>query len=502
MSAPHPSPAAAQTLTPRLWGVLAVLSTAQFLDAVNLAMVGVALPSIGTDLHLSTEAMQWVLTGYTLAYGGLLLLGGRTADLLGRRRIFLIALGVSAAASLVAGIAGSGDLLIAARFVKGVSAAFLGPAGMALVTTTFAEGPVRNRAMSVYTSVGALGFSVGLVLSGVLTDTSWRLTMLLPAPIAVAGLIVGLRLIPGDSGVRGPRRYDLPGAVTATAAMMAIVYTIVKGPEWGWGSGRTLSGFGLTVLLIAVFAGLELRAEQPLVRLGLLRSSSQLQVNVGTATFMGAFTGFQFIVTLYLQRLLGWSALETALAILPSGVLMVLAAPWIGAVIGRYGTARMTVLGFAFTAAGYALFLGADLHPSYVTAILPSMLLVGAGITLAFPSMNIQVTSGIRADEQGMVSGLYKTSTQVGGGVFTAVVTAVVTASAAGADSTPRQVLDSYRAGLYVITVIALLGLAVTALGLRGARRGPAGPIPAPRPGVELGKERVGPGKESAPVRD
>ncbi|MEV6110877.1 MFS transporter [Streptomyces sp. NPDC051940] len=473
MTSPHNSPVTEQTWTPRLWGTLIVLCTALFLDALDVSMVGVALPSIGADLGLSTSSLQWIVSGYILGYGGLLLLGGRAADLLGRRRVFLIALGVFAGASLLGGVVESGELLIATRFIKGLSAAFTAPAGLSIITTTFPEGSMRNRALALYTTCGATGYSMGLVFSGLLTEFSWRWTMLLPAPIALIGVIAGLKLIPKSPRPEGRRHYDLPGAVTVTAAMLTLVFTVVEAPEAGWASARTLVGFALAAVLIAVFVAVELRAKAPLIRLAVLRSSSQVQVNVGAATFMGAYIGFQFIVTLYLQQLLGWSALETALAFLPAGALVALSSTKVGTVIDKFGTSRMIVLGFAFHVIGYALFLQVDLSPTYAAVILPSMLLLGAGFAVAFPSLNIQATNGVKDDEQGMVAGMLNTSVQVGGAVFLAIVTAVVTAGGTEAGRTPQEVLDSYKPGLVTVTGIAALGLVVTALGLRAARRRP-----------------------------
>src|SRR6476660_8206733 len=234
MTSPLSTPAApssAARWTPRLWGTLLVLCAAMFLDALDVSMVGVALPSIGSDLHLSTSSLQWVVSGYILGYGGLLLLGGRAADLLGRRRVFLAALAVFAVASLLGGLVSTGPLLIAARLVKGMAAAFTAPAGLSIITTTFAEGPARNRALAIYSAFGAAGFSLGLVLSGLLTEINWRWTLLLPAPVAAAILIAGIRLIPRDQAERNGRGFDLPGAVTVTAGMLLLVYAVVGAPQ-------------------------------------------------------------------------------------------------------------------------------------------------------------------------------------------------------------------------------------------------------------------------------
>src|SRR5262252_8432022 len=253
--------------SPRLWGLLVVLCGALFLDALDVSMVGVALPSIRADLGLSTASLQWVVSGYVLGYGGLLLLGGRAADLLGRRRVFLVALGVFAVASLLGGLVSSAALLIAARLIKGMAAAFTAPAGLSIITTTFAEGHARNRALSIYSAFGAAGFSLGLVLSGLLTEVSWRWTLLLPAPVAAVILVAGMRLIPRtdqprlahpaatagsrDHARRPARRgFDLLGAATVTGGMLLLVYAVVSAPQAGWTSPRTLISFAAAIALI------------------------------------------------------------------------------------------------------------------------------------------------------------------------------------------------------------------------------------------------------------
>ncbi|WP_030737487.1 MFS transporter [Streptomyces sp. NRRL S-31] len=463
------APSPAVRWTPRLWGTLLVLCAAMFLDALDVSMVGVALPSIGSDLGLSTSALQWVVSGYILGYGGLLLLGGRTADLLGRRQVFLVALGVFALASLLGGLVDSGPLLIASRFVKGLSAAFTAPAGLSIITTTFPEGPLRNRALSIYTTCGATGYSMGLVFSGLLTEASWRLTMLLPAPVALLALLVGMRLLPRGERERGRGGYDIPGAFLGTASMLLLVLTVVQAPEAGWASARTVLSFAAVAVMLAVFVLVERRSPSPLIRLGVLRSGSQVRAQLGALTFVGSYMGFQFLVTLYMQQVLGWSAMHTALAFLPAGALVALSATKVGAVIDRFGTARLIVLGFLLMVAGYALFLRIDLNPDYTAVILPTMLLVGAGFALTFPSLNVQATAGVDEHEQGMVSGLLNTSVQVGGAIFLAVVTAVITAHAPER-ATPQGVLDSYRPGLVVVTLIAVVGLLLSLTGVRRNR--------------------------------
>src|SRR5499427_3996768 len=460
--------------SPRLWGLLVVLCGALFLDALDVSMVGVALPSIRADLGLSTASLQWVVSGYVLGYGGLLLLGGRAADLLGRRRVFLTALGVFAVASLLGGLVSSGGLLIAARLIKGMAAAFTAPDGLFIITTTFAEGPDRNRALSIYSAFGAGGFSLGLVLSGLLTEVSWRWTLLLPAPVSAVILVAAARLVPRDTAPdRQGRRFDLPGAATVTAAMLLLVYAVVNAPQAGWASARTLGSFAAVALLLAAFVTIERRSRDPLVRLGIFRSATLTRANVGAMVLFGSYVAFQFLVTQYLQIMAGWSALATALAFLPAGVLVAIASTRMGPVLDRFGPSRVVAVGFACLAAGYAWFLRVGPVPDYPAVILPSLLLIGAAFGLGFASLNVQATAGVADHEQGLASGILQTSFQVGGAIVLAVVTAVI--NARGADHTvSAHTLAAYRPALGVITGVAVLGLAVTLTGLRSTRPRPA----------------------------
>jgi MFS family permease len=448
--------------------LLVVLCGVLFLDGLDVSMVGVALPSINADLHLTTSQLQWIVSGYVLGYGGLLLLGGRTADLLGRRRTLLIALGVFTVASAFGGLVDDGTLLIVTRFLKGAAAAFTAPAGLSIITTTFAEGPERNRALSIYTATGASGFSLGLVLGGVLTELGWRWTFLLPVPIALTLLAIGPRVIPHD---RGPalsrRRFDIPGAVTLTTGMLLLVRTIVEAPDQGWTSAQTVGAFALSAVLLSLFVAIERRSAAPLVRLGILRSSSLVRANLGMMTMFGAYVGFQFVMTLYLQTLNGWSAIETALAFLPAGLLVALLSTRIGPIVDRLGTSRLVALGALSFATGYSALAvrGIDVAPSYVLELLPTMLLLGFGFALSFPTLNIAGTNGVGDHEQGLASGLVQTSFQVGGAIGLAVVSAIITGHAGGSTDT-GVILDAYRTALIVVTGVAIAGLAIALSGL------------------------------------
>lgn len=394
-------------LDARMWGALLVLCGAVFLDGLDVSTVGVALPSIRRDLGLSTGSLQWIVSGYVLGYGGLLLLGGRAADLLGRRRVFYASLAVFVGASALGGIVSDGSLLIATRFINGVSAAFTPPAGLSIITTTFIEGPARNRALSVYTATAASGWSLGLVLGGLVTQLGWRYTFLLPVPIALAVLVAAPRFLghddPSSWRWHGVSDFDVAGALTITAAMLGLVFTIVNAPMVGWGSARTLLSFAGVIALLAGFSAIEQRTPRPLVRLGILRSGSLVRANL-------------------------------------------FGAPRAGAIVDRVGTTRPIVLAMLCFIAAYVLLHRLVLDSAYVSAILPAMLLVGLGFALSYGPLNIAATAGVADHEQGLASGLVNTSFQLGGAVALAVVTAVIAA------------------------VIAVLGLLATVSAAAGSR--------------------------------
>ena len=481
---------AGQQWDARLWGALVLLCGVLFLDGLDVSMVGVALPSIRSDLDLSTSALQWVVSGYVLGYGGLLLLGGRFADLLGRRRVLLAALVVFTGASVVGGLVNDGTLLVMTRFLKGAAAAFTAPASLSIITTTFAEGPARNRALAIYTACGASGFSLGLVFGGLLTELGWRWTFLLPVPIAIAILIAAPRVLASDPPVTGPRRgFDFAGAAAITAAMLLLVWTVVEAPETGWGAPETLGGFAVTALLLAAFVAIEQRSANPLVRLGILRSGSLVRANLGMAAVFGAYVAFQFVGTLYLQQLLGWSPVETALAFLPGGMLVALGAPRIGPLVDRFGTAKVILTGAVFFVIGYALFLRIGESLTYATVWLPAMLLIGLGFALCFPALNIQATAGVADHEQGLASGLVNTSFQVGGAIGLAIVTAVVSSNT-GSGTDAASLLDGFKPGLAVVAGVSVLGLAVALAGvLAGARERRLAVAPAPTAGPATERE-------------
>ena len=426
-----------------VWGLLAVLCGVLFLDGLDVSMVGVALPSIEADLGLTTSQLQWVVSGYVLGYGGFLLLGGRAADLLGRRRVLLIALAVFTVASAVGALVDDGTLLVATRFLKGAAAAFTAPAGLSIIATHFAEGPERNRALGIYTATGASGFSLGLVLGGALTELGWRWTFILPVPIALVLLALAPRFLPKDGPtpvLDGRRSFDIPGAVTLSAGMLLLVRTVVEAPDKGWTSATTLVAGALATALLAAFVAIERRSAQPLVRLGILRSGPLVRANLGAMALFGAYIGFQFVLTLYLQAMNGWSAIETALAFLPAGLLVAFGSTRIGPLVTRVGSASVIAASTLASAAGYALILRLDAVPDYAVVLLPTMLLIGIGFMLGFPALNMQATAGVADEEQGLAAGLVQTSFQIGGAIGLAITTAIVTAQAG---ASPRRASSS-----------------------------------------------------------
>jgi EmrB/QacA subfamily drug resistance transporter len=451
-------------LTKAAWAALLVLCGALFLDAMDVSSTGVALPSIDAELGMSTSSLQWVVSAYVLGYGGFLLLGGRAADLLGRRRMFLISLGVFVAASGLGALTNDGTLLIVTRFIKGVSAGFTAPAGLSIITTSFAEGPARNKALAVYTATGATGFSLGLVFSGLLTEIGWRWVFLFPVPLALLVLLAAIRLVPDDGRPdRSASRFDLAGAVGITAGMLALVFTVVEAPDQGWASARTLGGLAVAAAILTAFVVHEQRATAPLVRLGILRSGSLVRANVGAMALIGAWFGFQFIVTLYLQQLRGWSALETGLAIFPGGLLVAVLSPRVAPLIERFGAIRLAAFGLASTAIGYALFLPIGLESNYALAMLPTFIFAGLGFALAYGPLNVAATNGVAPEEQGLAGGLVNTSFQFGGALVLAIVTAVNNANV-GSDGSAQAVLDGFHAAIIVSVIVAVVGAAAVAL--------------------------------------
>lgn len=441
----------------KIWLLLVVLAGALFLNGLDVSMVGVALPSMGADLGMDQAQLQWIVSGYVLGYGGLLLLGGRASDLLGRRTVFLSALAVFGIASVVSAATEINSLIIALRFVKGVAAAFTVPAGLSIITTTFAEGPARNKALSIYTVCGASGFSLGLVFGGLLTELSWRATLIFPGPVALVLLVVGARVI--QKSARRPFRwahFDAIGAITSTAALLILVYAVVRAPEVGWLAPSTIMLLLASAASAAAFGVTEARIGNPLLRLGILRSLTLVHANISAAAMFGGYVAFQFVVTLYLQDSLGWSPIQMALGFLPAGLLVIASALVMDRILDRVSTRILIAVGLLAFLIGYLWFLRVEPGADYAVFLLPTIVFLGLGFAITFPSVNSQATAGVSDDEQGLASGLVNTSIQIGGALMMAVVTAILGSAEPGR--------AGELIGGMVPAIVVIAGLTVTAL--------------------------------------
>jgi len=449
----------------RRWGVLIVLCGAIFLEGIDVSMMGVALPAMRAELGLATAELQWVVSGYVLGYGGFVLLGGRAADLLGRRRMFVGWLVVFLAFSGLGGLATEPWMLVVARFATGVAAAFLTPAGLSIILTLFAQGAERNRAMLVYAGIGAGGFSLGMVAGGLLTAIGWRWVFFAPVLLAAALLAAATVLLPRDTPVSTRLRdLDLGGAATLTAAMLVLVVGIVHAPDVP--VITTVGTLAAAAVLLTVFVLVERRCGAPLIRLGILRNAALVRANLGAATLVGSMIGFQFVAVLFLQELRGWTSVETGLALAIAGLDAVLAPTLTPLLVRRFGVLPVAATGLVSAVGSYLAFAPLRADWGFVDVI-PTMVLLGIAFTLAYGPLTIAATDGTAASEEGLASALLTMSFQFGAAIGLAVVTAVVVAT----DTTLTA--DALRAGLWVAIGGAALGAVVVASGIR--RKVPAG---------------------------
>ena len=455
------------------WALLLVLCGTVFLEGLDVSMMGVALPSIRTDLDMSTSALQWVVSAYVLGYGGFVLLGGRAADLLGRRRMFLLWLCVFIGFSGLGGLATDGWMLIVARFATGVSAGFLTPASLSIITTSYAEGEARNRALLVYGGAAAGGFSLGMVVGGLLTSVDWRWVFFAPVLFATALLVLAVRLIPTDppAATISVRRFDMGGAASLTGAMLLLVLGVVRAPDVA--SAVTVATLAGSAALMAAFVAIERRHATPLVRLGILRSPALVRANLGAMLFVGSFVGFQFIVVLYLQELRDWSALQTGLALMVAGIDAVIAPTITPGLVRRFGNVPVLFSGMLVGIVAYTTFLRVGAEWDYAS-MLPGLLLIGVAFALTYGPLTIAATDGIGETEQGLAGGMLNASTQFGAALILAIVTAVNVA-ATGDDGSADSLLDGYRTALIVPLLTVVAAAVVTGSGLRRPKVGSTG---------------------------
>jgi MFS family permease len=451
--------------------LLAVLSGVVCLDALDASLTQVALPSIGTSLGLGEARLQWIVSAYVLGYGGFLLLGGRCADVFGRRRVLVWGLVALILASAIGTVASDGTLLIAARFVKGVSAAFTAPAALSIITTSFAEGPHRNKALGLFTAAAAFGFTFGLVSGGLLTQLSWRYTFAVVVPAAALLLLATLRVIRADSPAPegAGARLDIGGAVTVTGAALIFVWAVVEAPSAGWTSGRTLGALAVVSALVITFVMIESRVEQPLVRFALLRATPLLRANVCALLMFGCVVVFNVSTTLYEQDVLGWGPLKAGIVFTVAGVSTGVVAPRVGAIATRVGAMWVLLAGTLASLAAYLLWLRTGTTTSY-PVIVASLILAGGGFALAYPALNMQALAGVPHDEQGLASGLVGSSFQIGGALMLAIATAVALAHTPVHPSAQESV-HGLHAGMTVAVAGAGLIALITVAGLLMRRR-------------------------------
>jgi EmrB/QacA subfamily drug resistance transporter len=455
---------------PLRWKALALLCAAFFMVILDSAIVVVALPSIDADLAFSAGNLQWVLSAYLLSFGGLLLLGGRAADLLGRRRVFIVGTGLFALASLGAGLAGSSGALLTARAVQGVAAAIMTPTALSIVMTTFPEGAERNKALGIWGSTGAIGGTAAWLVGGPITDgLGWQWIFFLNVPVAATVAALAPVLLRESRATVGPRRFDVAGAATISAALVALVYAVVEAPKVGWADPQTLGLLALAAVLTLVFAAIESRSVAPLAPLHVFRSRSLVGGNL--VLFALGTTGFgvPFILTQYAQQVLGWSPIHFGLASVVMPVTAVIGTATAQAIATKGGVRRVAVIAMALTGLGSLLLTQVSVHGSYLGDLFFALLILGPGIGAAYVAGSIASLTGVAESEAGLASGLNNASFQIGGAVGVAILSSVAVSGTHGASSL-TALTDGYQAAFAAAIAIAALGMVAAGL-LLGKRR-------------------------------
>jgi EmrB/QacA subfamily drug resistance transporter len=474
------------TFQEKRWLALILLCSAQFVVVLDASIVNVALPSIGKALDFSQQNLPWVVNAYVLTFGGFLLLGGRTADLLGRRRVFMAGLLLVAVASLLAGFAATEGQLIAARAAQGLGAAIISPAALSIVTVTFSDGAERNKALGVWGAVAGSGGAAGVLLGGILTDgLGWEWVLWVNVPVSLIALALSPRLIAESRATSETRAFDVAGAVTVTAALSILVYALVDANDAGWGSSQTIGLIALSLLLLAAFVAIELRATKPLVPFSIFRIRTLTGANVvGLLVGASLFSMF-FFISLYMQQVLGYSAIHAGLSYLPLALVIMASAGIASQLVTKLGYKPVLAAGLLFIVAGLLWFSRVSVGGGFTTDILGPSLFAAAGLGFAFVTTTIAAVSGVEESEAGLASGLINTSQQIGGALGLAVLSAVAISRtddvmASGGSSLANGLTEGFQAAFLGGAAIALLGFALTLILIRGSDS---------RAHVELGKE-------------
>jgi EmrB/QacA subfamily drug resistance transporter len=459
---------------PRRWKALALLALADFVVILDATIVNIALPSIGRALHASNSQLSWVITAYVLAFGGLLMLGGKLADLFGRRRLFVGGLTLFGLASLGGGLSSSIEELIAFRALQGVGAAALAPAARSIVSVLFEEGPERSKALGIWAAVAGSGSVVGLILGGVLTSAfGWEWVLFINVPVTLTAAALAPRWIPESRADDEGRSVDIAGAVLSTGGLTAALYAVMNVNQAGWGSTQTVGLLATAALLLALFVWVESRVSSPLVPLGIFRLRQVRGANIAMPLMAAAMVGMFFILSLYQQQLEGYSALKSGVSQLPLGLVLIAVAGGAGPITERIGPRRVLVAGTALFAVGLAWLAQLPLHGSYLADILGPSLLIAVGLGLGFVALTIASASGVDPSQVGVAGGLINMTQQVGGALGLAVITAIATTGTHGAIHDPTAIDHGFRSALLVATGIAAAGSAIGGLVLAGRNKPP-----------------------------
>jgi len=447
----------------RKWWALALLSAVQFMVVLDIAIVNVALPSIKVDLGFSQANLQWVISAYALVFGGFLLLGGRAADLLGRRRVFLVGIAVFTVASLLAGFAWSETSLIGARALQGLGAAIISPAALSILSTTFREGKERNVALGVWGAVGGFGAAAGVLLGGVLTDAlSWHWIFYLNVPVGAVAFVLAPFLLQ-ESRDAQVKRYDVPGAVLVTGGLSTLVYAITEAGRDGWVAGQTLAFFVTSLVLLVGFLVWELRHPEPLMRLGIFRIRTVSGANVAGFILGTALFAMFLMLTLYMQQVLGYSPMKTGVGYLAVAGTAILWSAVAAQLVTRIGVKPVLVVGMTAMTAGLVYFTQVSVGGTYLGDLLPGFLLIGVGIGFSFVPISIAALAGVEPAEAGLASGLINTSQQIGGALGIAALSTIATSrtadSVAGGSALPAALVDGFQLAFLVGVGIAALGI-------------------------------------------
>ena len=449
------------------WVVLVLICFAQFMVVLDATVVNVALPSIQSDLHVSQANLQWVVNAYTLVFGGFLLLGGRVGDLLGRKRFFLAGLVVFTVASLLDGLSQNEGMLIGARALQGLGAAFISPAALAIISTTFKEGADRARALGVWAAIAIGGSAIGLVLGGALTQAfSWPWIFFINVPIGVVVFLFSLRLVPESRDEAAHRSFDVAGAVAVTGGLMALVYAIVQAQQKGWGSAQTIGTFAASAILLVGFVFIELRSPAPLVRLSIFRVRSLTSANLVMFLVASGLFAMFFFNSLYIQRVLGYGPLKAGVAFLPFTGGILVSAGLASAFAPRVGVRVVSAIGLVIGAAGLLLLTQIRVNGTYLHDVLPPMLLVSVGLGAVFVSLTLVATTGLQDEDQGLASGLFNTSQQIGGALGLAILSTIA-ASQSGNNPNKAELVHGFHYAFAGSAVFVLAGLAALLLLLR-----------------------------------